>query len=142
MSVPALDDVRLPITTEQDIVLARARAREMAQMLGFGLVDQSRITTAVSELTRNVVRYATDGRGVAMFRPLSADPSVQGIEIVVSDDGPGIADIDEAMREGFTSGPGLGMGLPGTRRLMDEMQIDSALGRGTVVTVRKWLRRR
>jgi serine/threonine-protein kinase RsbT len=110
--------------------------------LGFGLVDQSRITTAVSELTRNVVRYATDGRGVAVFRSLSVDPAAQGIEIVVSDDGPGIADIDEALREGFTSGPGLGMGLPGTRRLMDEMQIDSALGRGTVVTIRKWLRRR
>ena len=142
MSGPALDDIRLPITTEQDIVLARSRAREMAKMLGFGLVDQSRITTAVSELTRNVVRYATDSRGEALFRPLSGDLSSEGIEIVVSDDGPGIANLDEAMREGFTSGPGLGMGLPGTRRLMDEMQIDSALGRGTIVTIRKWLRRR
>jgi serine/threonine-protein kinase RsbT len=142
MSDPALDDMRLPITTEQDIVLARSQAREMAKRLGFGLVDQSRITTAVSELARNVVRYATNGRGVALLRPLLGDSSAEGIEIVVSDDGPGIANLDEAMREGFTSGPGLGMGLPGTRRLMDEMQIDSALGRGTIVTIRKWLRRR
>jgi serine/threonine-protein kinase RsbT len=139
---PALDEIRLPIATEQDIVLARSQARELAKRLGFGLVDQSRITTAVSELTRNVVRYATNGRGVVLFRPILGDSSAEGIEIIVSDDGPGIANLDEAMREGFTSGPGLGMGLPGTRRLMDEMQIDSMLGRGTTVTIRKWLRRR
>jgi serine/threonine-protein kinase RsbT len=142
MSVPAHTELRIPISGEPDIVLARTKAREVARALGFGLVDQSRITTAVSELARNVVRYATAGRGEALIRPLPGDSAAAGIEIIVSDDGPGIANLDEAMREGFTSGPGLGMGLPGTKRLMDEMQIDSGPGRGTVVTIRKWLRRR
>lgn len=129
----------LEIVGEDDIVLARQQAREAARLLGFGMVDQSRIATAVSELTRNVVRYATDGRGAVLIRSLSS-PRGKGIEIEVSDQGPGIADVEEAMRAGFTSGPGLGLGLPGTRRLMDEMQIDSSLGSGTVVTIRKWRR--
>ena len=127
------------IAVEDDIVRARQHARELARSLGFGLVDQSRIATAVSELTRNVVRYATDGRGEVRMGSISANGRV-GLEIVVSDEGPGIADVDEAMQAGFTSGAGLGMGLPGARRLMDEMDIDSALGRGTVVTIRKWRR--
>ena len=134
---------RLPIAGEEDIVRARQRARDVARALGFGMVDQSRIATAVSELTRNVVRYATDGRGEAIIRDLerAADgSSAAGIEVVVRDDGPGIADVEEAMRAGFTSGRGMGMGLPGTRRLMDEMEIDSVVGRGTTVTVRKWRR--
>jgi serine/threonine-protein kinase RsbT len=103
------------------------------------LVDQSRIATAVSELTRNVVRYATGGRGQVVIREVQGERG-SGLEIVVSDDGPGIANIDEAMSAGYTSGPGLGMGLPGTNRLMDEMHIDSALGRGTIITIRKWRR--
>jgi serine/threonine-protein kinase RsbT len=134
---------RVAIRGEDDIVAARQLAREAARVLGFGVVDQSRIATAVSELTRNVVRYATDGQGEALIRPLApADHSGGrwGLEIVVSDSGPGIADVDTALRAGFTSGPGLGMGLPGTKRLMDEMSIDTALGRGTIVTIRKWRR--
>ena len=131
---------RFPITGEDDIVEARQRARELAKGLGFGLVDQSRIATAVSELTRNVVRYATGSRGEICIRSL-ADPSRgTGIEIVVADEGPGILDIEQAMRAGFTSGPGLGMGLPGAKRLMDEMYVDSVLGRGTTITIRKWRR--
>jgi serine/threonine-protein kinase RsbT len=130
---------RIQIQTEQDIVVARQRAREIARSLGFGMVDQSRIATAVSELTRNVVRYATRGQGEAYIRTLGADQA--GIEIIVADEGPGIENIDEALREGFTSGRGMGMGLPGARRLMDELTIDSVPGRGTVVTVRKWRRR-
>jgi serine/threonine-protein kinase RsbT len=74
------------------------------------------------------------------IRALTSSPDRTGIEIVVSDDGPGIADIEQAMGEGFTSGQGMGMGLPGTKRLMDEMKIDSALGRGTTITIRKWRR--
>jgi serine/threonine-protein kinase RsbT len=142
MTAPGPAEVQIPIADERDIVLARTRAREAARALGFGMVDQSRIATAVSELARNVVRYATDGRGEARIVPLSEPQGRIGLEIVVSDNGPGIADVEEALREGFTSGPGMGMGLPGTRRLMDEMAIESALGRGTIVTVRKWLRRR
>lgn len=103
------------------------------------MVDQSRIATAVSEVTRNVLRYATGGRGEAVIRVLSG-PTRDGIEIVVSDAGPGIADIEQVMQERFTTGRGLGMGLPGTQRLMDEMELQSALGRGTVVTIRKWRR--
>jgi serine/threonine-protein kinase RsbT len=129
----------LPIASEDDIVIARQRARDTARSLGFGMLDQSRIATAVSELTRNVVRYATDGRGAIAIRNLE-DSAKVGLEIVVSDAGPGIADIALVMRDGYTSGQGLGMGLPGTKRLVDEMQIDSELGRGTVVTIRKWRR--
>ncbi len=131
---------RLPIAGEDDIVAARQAARESARELGFGLVDQSRIATAVSELARNVVRYATGSRGELRVRPLTQADRGTGIEIVVSDEGPGIADVDVALREGFTSGRGLGLGLPGTRRLMDEMEIDSTLGRGTTIVIRKWRR--
>ena len=130
---------RVDIAGEDDIVRARQRARELARDLGFGPVDQSRIATAVSELARNVVRYATDRRGEARLRSLDAAGRV-GLEIVVADNGPGIANIEEAMQAGFTSGSGLGMGLPGARRLMDEMNIESGVGRGTVITVRKWRR--
>ena len=111
----------------------------MARALGFGLVDQSRIATAVSELARNVVRYANDGRGEAQIRSIEGTDRV-GLEVVVVDDGPGIADVEKAMQAGYTSGTGLGMGLPGARRLMDEMEIASTVGRGTIVTVRKWRR--
>ena len=138
----ATTEVRLPIAGEGDIVAARQEARLIAKRLGFGLVDQSRIATAVSELARNVVRYATDGRGEVTFRDLLEVPTQIGMEIVVRDAGPGIADIDRALRDGFSSGTGLGMGLPGTRRLVDEMQIESSVGAGTTVTIRKWLRRR
>ena len=135
-----LAETRLPIRGEDDIVASRQRAREAARELGFGAVDQSRIATAVSELTRNIVRYAIDGHGEVIVGEVSRAARSAGIEIVVADEGPGIADVDQAMRDGFTSGGGMGMGLPGTRRLMDEMEIDSAPGRGTTVTIRKWRR--
>jgi serine/threonine-protein kinase RsbT len=134
-----LAEERITVTGEDGIVTARRRAREYVRSLGFGIVDQSRIATAVSELTRNVVRYATDGRGEVIIRELPSGEQRAGIEIVVRDDGPGIADVQLAMRDGYTSGSGLGLGLPGTRRLVDEMEIDSAAGRGTTVTIRKWL---
>ena len=128
------------IAGEEDIITARGSARDVAKALGFGAVDQSRIATAVSELARNVVRYATDGRGTTEIRTLEGADGRTGIEITVHDDGPGIADVERALSEGFTSGNGMGMGLPGARRLMDEMEIDSVLGRGTRVTIRKWRR--
>lgn len=131
---------RVSIRREDDIVLSRQRAREVAKRLGFGAVDQSRIATAVSELARNVVRYANDGQGEVTIRELPADVRRTGIEIVVADEGPGIADLEQAMRDGFTSGSGMGMGLPGTKRLMDEMEIDSGAGQATVITIRKWRR--
>jgi serine/threonine-protein kinase RsbT len=139
----------VPIAGEADIVAARQRARDVARALGFGMVDQSRIATAVSELSRNVVRYATGGRGEVVIRVLPAEAGGPGgpggagragVEVVVRDAGPGIPDVEQAMRAGFTSGNGMGMGLPGTRRLMDEMTVESGAGRGTTVTVRKWRR--
>lgn len=133
-----MGELLIPIDGEDSIILARQRARALAQSLGFAPLDQSRIATGVSELARNVVRYATDGKGQARIRALTA--SKPGLEITVRDEGPGIADVEQALGVGFTSGRGLGMGLPGTRRLMDEMEIDSAPGRGTTVTIRKWKR--
>ncbi len=134
-----MDAQVVEIACEDDIVRARQQARDLARELGFGMVDQSRVATAVSELARNVVRYATDACGEARLRRLEQSGRV-GLEIVVSDKGPGIADIERAMQAGFTSGTGLGMGLPGARRLMDEMDIRSEVNVGTTVTVRKWRR--
>ena len=135
------DAERIPIRIEDDIVLARSRARDAARSIGFGIVDQSRIATAVSELTRNIIRYATNSEGEVLIRRLVGGSGARtGIEIVAADKGPGITDVELAMREGFTSGPGMGLGLPGTKRLMDEMEIESAAGQGTVITIRKWRR--
>jgi serine/threonine-protein kinase RsbT len=128
------------VAGEEGIVAARQQARDAAKGLGFGPVDQSRITTAVSELARNIVRYATGSRGEVIISELRSTDTRTGLEIVVRDEGPGIADVNRALRDGYTSGQGLGMGLPGTKRLMDEMMIDSAPGRGTTVTIRKWRR--
>ncbi len=131
---------QVTVASEEGIVAARQQAREAAKSLGFGLLDQSRIATAVSELARNVLRYATGGRGDVLIREAPGRGNGVGLEIVVRDGGPGIANVDEAMRDGFSTGDGLGMGLPGTRHLMDEMTIDTALGRGTTVTIKKWRR--
>lgn len=140
MIQPASQTLSLTIRDEEGIVAARSRARELARELGFGMVDQSRIATAVSELTRNVVRYAVGSEGEVVMRAVRDSGERTGLEIVVSDRGPGIEDVELAMREGFSSGSGLGLGLSGTRRLMDELLLESALGSGTTVTIRKWRR--
>jgi serine/threonine-protein kinase RsbT len=125
------------IDAETDIVAARRAVRDLAQKAGFGATDTTRIVTAASELARNVYKYA--GQGVMYWRLLS-DGRLEGIELRFEDRGPGIANIDEALQEGFSSGKGLGLGLPGAKRLMDEMEIRSAVGQGTTVIVKKWLR--
>jgi serine/threonine-protein kinase RsbT len=127
----------IEIQDERDIVAARSAARRLAAQVGFGAIDQSRIATAVSELTRNIVRYATDSRGKVTLDTTADRP---GIQVTVEDDGPGIADIDLVLQDGYTSGGGLGLGLPGTKRLMDEMTIESEPGSGTTVVIRKWKR--
>ena len=132
-------ELKITVSIEDDIVVARQKAREFAKSIGLGVVDQSRVATAVSELTRNVIRYATDGRGEVYIRHLGSSTR-SGIEIVVADQGPGISDIDQALIERFTSSRGMGLGLSGTRRLMDSMEIDSVVGHGTTVTIRKWRR--
>ncbi|MBN1640223.1 MAG: anti-sigma regulatory factor [Anaerolineae bacterium] len=127
----------VPIRGDMDIVAARIAGRELARELGFGLVDQARIATAISELVRNIVQYA--GEGEALIRALDSGPRI-GIEIVLRDNGPGIADVQQALRDGFSTSGHLGMGLPGARRLMDEFAIESQVAVGTTVTIRKWRR--
>jgi serine/threonine-protein kinase RsbT len=133
---PALTG-ELPITSEGDIVAARKAIRGAATSLGFGLIDVTRIVTAASELTRNIYQYASSG--VMRWRTLSQSGSV-GLELVFEDHGPGIADIEKALEPGYTTGRGMGLGLPGAKRLMDEMTIQSTPGSGTRVEIRKWLR--
>jgi serine/threonine-protein kinase RsbT len=133
------DAQTIALGDDDGIVAARQTARLLARELGFGLVDQSRIATAVSELARNVVRYA-DGRGEVVIQELRPSAGLVGLEVVVRDDGPGIANVAQAMQDGFTSGAGLGLGLSGAKRLVDEFSIESVVGRGTIVTIRKWRR--
>jgi serine/threonine-protein kinase RsbT len=127
----------MPIRSESDIVTTRRTVREVAQGLGFGLTDVTRIVTATSELARNVVLYA--GSGVIRWRELGISGKV-GVELTLEDNGPGITNIEQAMQEGYTTSGGLGLGLPGTKRLMDEFEIASEVGKGTRITVRKWRR--
>lgn len=112
-------------------------ARALATFVGFTGADPVLIATAVSELARNIVEYAELGE--VSLCPVH-NSSRNGLEVVVRDQGPGIADIQQAMRDGFSTSRGLGRGLPGTRRLMDEFQIESKVGWGTTITMRKWLR--
>jgi serine/threonine-protein kinase RsbT len=128
--------MRLEIRTEEDIITSRAAAKELAREVGFGIVDQTKIATAISELTRNIVKYAREG--LLHLRVVSRNQR-PGLEIICEDRGPGIVDIEAALREGYTTGKGLGMGLPGARKLMDDFELTSAVNQGTRVMVRKWL---
>jgi serine/threonine-protein kinase RsbT len=139
MTMPTEAENTVLIKAEGDIVAVRKAIRSAAQELGFSTTDNTRIVTAASELCRNTYKYA--GEGVMRWRALNSGGPV-GIEIVFEDCGPGIADIDQAMRPGFTTGKGLGLGLPGAKRLMDEMKVTSEPGRGTTVSVVKWMRKR
>jgi serine/threonine-protein kinase RsbT len=123
------------ITSDQDIVAARQSGRALAGELGFSATDSTLIATAISELARNIVCYAR--KGEITVKTIHG-PSRQGILVIASDDGPGIPDVLQAMRDGFSTSGSLGLGLPGVRRLMDEFQIASQPGRGTTVTVKKW----
>lgn len=122
---------------EHDISLARGYVREMAAALGFRMVDQTRLATVASELARNVVKYARRGR--LILQPWQDQRGRAGIRLIFEDTGPGIPDIAAAMRDGFTTGRGLGKGLPGSKRLVDEFDIQSEVGKGTRVTVVRWL---
>ncbi len=126
------------IVDESHIVTVRKTIREAATHLGFGLTDVTRIVTAGSELARNVFHYA--GSGVMRWNELENGDKI-GIQLVFEDHGPGIPNIEQAFEPGYSTSGGLGMGLPGTRRLMDEMEIQSEVGIGTKVTVRKWRRK-
>jgi serine/threonine-protein kinase RsbT len=128
-------ECRVPINSERDIVLARQKGRAMAAELKFSVGNATLIATAISELARNIVSYA--GRGEIVMS-VANNSKRTGITIVASDNGPGISDLTLALRDGFSTSGSLGIGLPGVRRLMDEFDIDSQPGRGTIVTVTKW----
>ena len=132
------DGVTIAIVSDQDIVVARQHGRSMAAKLGFSATDQISIATAISELSRNIVEYAK--KGEIVLEPVRArDNGLAGIQVIARDRGPGIPDVNLAMKDGFSTSRSLGLGLPGTRRLMDEFDIVSQVGKGTTVTIRMWL---
>lgn len=126
----------VPVEAEPDVIVARQEGRSLAQRLGFSPVDQARITTAISELARNIVVYGVRGR--VSLSEVTNEAGRAGIEVLFDDEGPGIADVEQAMGQGYSSGKGLGAGLPGSSRLMDEFEIRSAPGQGTHIVIRKW----
>ena len=130
------EDGWYPIAGDRDIVTARQHCRQMAGQLGFRSSDQVLVATAVSEIARNIVQYARAGK--MTFR-IVTHGSRHGLLVIASDDGPGISDVARAMQDGYSTSKGLGMGLPGTRRLMDEFEIVSEVGKGTKVTMTKWV---
>lgn len=128
----------LPLRDDNDVIRARHRGRQIATEVGFGSIDLTLVATAISEVARNVITYAGNGR--VLFMKIRSGPR-RGIEIVAEDEGPGIADLELALTDGFSTSRSFGMGLPGSRRIMDEFEIDTHVGRGTRVTMRKWLLR-
>ena len=131
------NDLRIRIRSGADIVAARLQGRQLAGDAGFSSTDQTIIATAISELARNIVEYAHNGE---IRLTLLGTATARGIRVEAHDDGPGIANIELAMQEGYSTGGGLGLGLPGIRRLMDEFVIDSKPGKGTTVITTKWIR--
>lgn len=130
-------DIRVPVAKEGDVVLARQSGRALAIKLGFEHSDPMFIATAISEIARNIIVHAA--RGEVTIRPI-ADGMRHGIEVVATDEGPGIPDIPRAMQEGYSTVNSLGLGLPGARRLMDEFQIESVVGKGTRIVMKKWMK--
>jgi serine/threonine-protein kinase RsbT len=129
-------DIVVNIHNSDDIVAARKAGHQLALDLGFSLTDVTMIATAISEIARNITSYA--GRGAIRVTVADRDGR-KALVVRAEDDGPGIADIERAMEDGYSTGRGLGMGLPGARRLMDRLVVDSKLGRGTVVEMWKWV---
>jgi serine/threonine-protein kinase RsbT len=133
----ATDGNHVPIDHDVDIVAARRRARELATEIGFSGSDLTIIATAISEVARNIVVYAN--RGEIVLTAVQRG-NRRGVLVVARDEGPGIPDIPRAMQDGFSTGKSLGLGLPGAKRLMDEFEISSEVGKGTTITMRKWTR--
>src|SRR5579862_9349447 len=124
-----------PVRCERDIVLARQLVRKMAQTQGFSLVDQTKMVTAASELARNTLIY---GGGGTMQWQMLVDAARKGLKLIFSDEGPGIPNLELAMSDGWTSGSGLGMGLSGAKRLVNEFDIQTQVGAGTRVSIARW----
>ena len=119
------------------MAVARNEVRTMAASIGFRLIDQTRLATVASELARNVVKYGVRGRLIA--QPTAESDGREGLRLIFEDKGPGIPNIERAMRDGFSTGRGLGKGLPGSKRLVHEFKIESEVGRGTRVTIVQWI---
>jgi serine/threonine-protein kinase RsbT len=129
------DEIRVRVESDVDVVEARQKGRELAAQLGFSTTDLTLIVTAISEVARNIVVYAHHGE--ISLTVVNEGPR-RGIKVVAEDTGPGIVDIGLAMRDAYSTGNGLGLGLPGARRLMDEFEIDSVPSKGTRVSMKKW----
>ena len=127
---------RIAIESDADVVTARQRARELANELDLSSTDQTLLATAISEVARNITAYA--GEGELRLRVVRGTNGREGIEVIAHDEGPGIANVELALRDGFTTGSGLGLGLPGARRLVDEFELQTAPGQGTTVRLVKW----
>ena len=137
---PETADERIAIDSDADVVRARQRARELAAGLELTSTDQTLLATAISEVARNITTYAK--RGEVLLSIIRGEDGREGIRVIARDQGPGIEDIERALQDGYTSGGGLGLGLPGARRLVDEFGIESAPSEGTTVTLIKWSRAR
>src|SRR5690349_5073479 len=125
----------LPITREQDVVFFRNRVKEYAIKIGMGLVNQTKLITAASELVRNLLKYGGGGKVTIEIVNRGRE---NGVRIIFTDEGPGIKDLKLAMQDGYTTGKSLGLGLPGAKRLVSEFEIQSELGKGTIVSIIKW----
>ena len=130
-------ETQIRIASDKDIVTARQQGRAVALQAGFSVSEATLIATAISELARNIVSYADQGS--VTLTPVHGANGAIGLTIIATDSGPGISDVAQALRDGYSSSGGLGLGLPGVRRLMDEFDITSRAGVGTTVTVTKWL---
>ena len=130
-----LNKEKISIEKEQDVVLFRNRVKEYAVKIGMGLVNQTKLITAGSELVRNMIKYA--GKGIVLIEVIT-EGRENGIRLTFTDQGPGIPDINLAMKDGYSSGKSLGIGLPGTKRLVSEFDIKSKVNEGTTVTIIKW----
>lgn len=128
------DEVRVAVNSDADVVAAREKGRELSARIGFSSIDLTLIVTAISEVARNILLYAEKGEILLRLE----DDGHPGIVVVARDDGPGIPDLDMAMRDSYSTGNGLGLGLPGARRLMDEFAIESELSKGTTIVMKKW----
>lgn len=130
------EELQISVASDKDVVSARQEGRNAALKAGFSVSEATLIATAISELARNIVSYAR--HGTVTLRPVHGHNGAAGLTIIAADSGPGIIDVAQALRDGYSSSGGLGLGLPGVRRLMDEFDIASRAGGGTTVTVTKW----
>ncbi len=137
MKAESLKAVRVPISSGADIMTARLEGRKLAERAGMNGSDPTVVATAISEVARNIVEYAREGE---ITMKIVHEGGRGGIQVVARDWGPGISDLERAMQDGYSTGKGLGLGLPGARRLMDSFEITSKVGKGTTITMTKWVR--